>query len=73
MISHLRITCEEATRRISRGLDQPLDLGERLGLYPHLAACKFCRQFRRQTRILHEAFRSLSRAEGSEAGVDQIP
>jgi anti-sigma factor RsiW len=54
-----RIKCTEASRRLSRQLEEPLPPGQKLALMAHLAACTHCRRFSRQVRILRKAFRRL--------------
>jgi len=39
--------------------DEPLSRPARLGLLLHLATCRFCRRFRRQTRFIHSALHSF--------------
>lgn len=47
-------TCEQATQMvIKRGQDK-LTMGERMKLWMHLAMCKFCSLFEKQSRFLDE-------------------
>ncbi|NML28320.1 zf-HC2 domain-containing protein [Zoogloea dura] len=55
------LTCRHATRIMSEGMDRPLSLGERLQLRFHLAFCRGCRAFRRQTAFLRRASRAFIR------------
>lgn len=58
------LTCKEATRLISAGLDRPLTWQERLRLRTHLALCSGCQAFQRQLDFLRAASRRfLSRPE----------
>ena len=58
------ITCKEATRLVSQGLDRRLGLGQRVALYLHLAVCDACSHFRKQMLFLRKAMRRL--AESSD-------
>jgi predicted anti-sigma-YlaC factor YlaD len=49
------LTCKEATRLVSQGLDRPLGFVERLRLRLHLAMCDGCRNFKVQMRVLRKA------------------
>ena len=39
--------------------DEPLSRPAQIGLLVHLATCRFCRRFQRQTRLLHSVFHSF--------------
>ena len=49
------LTCKEATRLVSQGLDRRLGFGERLRLRLHLAICDGCRNFKVQMWVLRKA------------------
>ena len=53
----MMLTCKEATRLVSQGLDRRLGLAERLALRLHLLICDGCSNFSRQVAFLR---RSLS-------------
>lgn len=53
----MNMTCKEATRAISDGLDRQLGLGERIKLRIHLFICHYCSDFLRQTRFLRRVAR----------------
>lgn len=55
------LTCRQATRLMSEGMDRPLRPGERLQLRLHLAFCRGCRAFKRQTAFLRRASRAFVR------------
>lgn len=55
------LNCRQATRIMSEGMDRPLSLGERLRLRFHLAFCRGCRAFLRQTAFLRRASRAFAR------------
>ena len=46
------LSCKEASRKISEGMERPLSRGERIGLRLHLLLCRSCSAFRRQVRAL---------------------
>ncbi len=47
------LSCRDATRLISRRLDEPLARRERWALRLHLLFCYWCRRFAAQVRVLH--------------------
>ena len=49
------LTCKEASRLVSQGLDRSLGLAERLRLRAHLLICDACTNFRRQVEFLRKA------------------
>ena len=53
------IKCKEASRLMSRAMDEPLPLWQRLGLTLHLAVCDACRNAQRQMRLLRAAVARL--------------
>ena len=56
----MKLTCKEATRLISQGLDRELGLWDRLRLRIHLAICDACSAFARQMDLLRRAIQRLS-------------
>ena len=54
------LSCKEASRLVSQGLDRRLGFGERLALRVHLAICDGCRNFMKQTAFLREAMQRLA-------------
>ena len=54
------LTCKEATRLVSQGLDRRLGLGERLALHVHLLICDGCTNFSRQLVFLRRALSRLA-------------
>jgi len=57
------LSCKEATRLVSQGLDRELTLGERTALRLHLAICEGCRNVNRQLSFLRRAVKGLSERE----------
>jgi hypothetical protein len=55
----MMLTCKEATRLVSQGLDRELAFGERVALWLHLAICLGCRRARSQMRFVRKAVRKL--------------
>ena len=53
------LSCKEASRLASQGLDRRLGLGERVALRLHLAICAGCMRFARQIAFLRKAVREL--------------
>lgn len=54
-IGILSLTCREAARLQSEGLDRPLTLWQRIGLRIHLFLCKWCRRYGKHLRFLRAA------------------
>jgi hypothetical protein len=54
------ITCKEATRLVSQGLDRRLAFGERMALRVHLLLCDGCTHFKKQTAFLRKAMARLA-------------
>jgi putative zinc finger protein len=54
------LSCKEATRLASQGLDRRLGFGERVALRVHLAICDGCTNLSRQMAFLRKAIRRLA-------------
>ena len=54
------MSCREATRLISEGMNRPQRFGERLSLRWHLLVSTACRRYRRQLLLLRNALRWLA-------------
>jgi hypothetical protein len=55
----MMLTCKEATRLVSQGLDRKLPFGQRVALRVHVSICKGCRNARAQLEFLRTAMRKL--------------
>jgi hypothetical protein len=55
----MMLTCKEASRLVSEGLDRRLGFFERVGLRLHLAICDGCTNFKKQMDFLRRAVRGL--------------
>jgi hypothetical protein len=55
----MMLSCKEASRLASEGLDRRLGLAERIALRLHLLACDGCSRFRRQLVFLRRALARL--------------
>jgi hypothetical protein len=53
------LSCKEATRLVSRGLDRELSFGRRVALRAHLAICSGCTNFSRQLAFLRKAVQQI--------------
>ena len=58
------LSCKEASRLVSEGLDRRLPFGARVALRVHLAICDGCTNFKRQMDFLRKAVARL----GNQAG-----
>ena len=62
-----KLTCKEAHRLVSEGLDRDLGLFERVRVRAHLAICETCTNFNGQMVLLRKAMRQLTVQEDREA------
>ena len=46
--------CTEMTKLLSDGMERPLSLGEKTEIIIHTSMCRSCRQFKHNTKNLHE-------------------
>jgi Putative zinc-finger len=51
----MRLTCKEASRLISLGLDRKLSLGQRTSLRLHLTMCAACTKLKAQFEFMRRA------------------
>ena len=49
------LTCKEASKLVSQGLDRSLGRWERLRVHAHLLICSGCRNFSRHLRVIRTA------------------
>jgi hypothetical protein len=59
----MRITCKEASRLMSMGLDRELGFADRLALRLHLAVCGACNVLKSQFEFMRRALSSYSRSD----------
>ena len=64
----MKLSCKEAGRLISEGLDRKLSLPQRTALRLHLAVCDACMRINAQFRFLR---RAASRYPGPEGDADE--
>ena len=55
----MMLSCKEASRLVSQGLDRELGFGERVMLRVHLTICDGCTNFKNQVAFLRRAVRQL--------------
>jgi hypothetical protein len=60
------LTCKEASRLQSQGMDRDLRLGERLALRIHLGVCDACLTVSRQMAFLRKALQAYPGPEGDD-------
>lgn len=53
----MMMSCRQASRLISDGMDRPLSRSEQVRLSFHLLLCRNCRQFRQQMQRLRSGIR----------------
>jgi predicted anti-sigma-YlaC factor YlaD len=56
----MMLSCKEASRLLSQGLDRKLGFGERVMLRVHLGICDGCTNFRDQVAFLRKAMVRLA-------------
>ena len=56
----MMLSCKEASRLVSQGLDRRLGFGERVALRVHLAICDGCTNFKKQVGFLRKAMSRLA-------------
>lgn len=52
IFNHWSFKCEQVTQRISKALDDPPPLGERMGIMFHLMMCKYCARYEKQMHFI---------------------
>jgi predicted anti-sigma-YlaC factor YlaD len=55
-----KLTCKEAHRLVSEGLDRDLSIVERLRMRMHLTVCDACTNFNGQMALLRKAMHNLT-------------
>ena len=65
------LTCKEASRLSSEGLDRKLSVGEWLALRMHLALCEGCSRVKQQFQFLRQAMSQLREAPASKDDTDR--
>lgn len=63
-----RLTCKQAHRLISEGMDSKLTVPARLRLRLHLTACDACTRFDGQMLVLRHAMRHLTHSGDGVGG-----
>jgi anti-sigma factor RsiW len=56
----MKITCKQASRLISAGLDRELSVADRTALRLHLALCDTCNKLKAQFEFLRRALSTLA-------------
>ena len=54
-----RLSCKEASRLISDGMDRRLSVAERIALRLHVGICDACTRFTAQVQFLRRALKSF--------------
>jgi hypothetical protein len=67
------LSCKEATRLASQGMDRRLGLAERLALRLHLAICAGCANVARQMTFLRQAIARLAEHDAGSASPPRRP
>ncbi|HTD02559.1 zf-HC2 domain-containing protein [Undibacterium sp.] len=61
----IRLTCKEAHRIVSEGLDRDLGLFERTRLRLHLGVCDACTNFNGQMQTIRQAMQKMQSQDPS--------
>lgn len=70
-VLRLMLTCKEASRLSSEGLDGKLGVGQRLALRMHLALCEGCSRVNTQLQFLRRAMSQLLDSPANKDGTDR--
>jgi hypothetical protein len=62
----MSLSCREASRLISQGMERRLSIRERIALRLHTGICDACTRFSRQTEFLRRALKTYAGADGPE-------
>lgn len=62
-----RLSCKDATRLISEGMDRDLSFAEKLALRLHVAICEACKRFTHQVNFVRQALRSYPGPDDPDA------
>jgi hypothetical protein len=57
-MNHWMFNCREVSEKVSRSMDEPLPLSQRLGIRLHLFMCRLCARNRRQLFLLRRILRA---------------
>jgi len=55
----IRLSCKEASRLISQGMDRRLSFPERFAVRLHVGICDACTRFTRQVEFLRRALKAF--------------
>ena len=55
----VRLSCREASRLISEGMDRRLSVAERFALRLHVGICDACMRFTRQMKFLRRTLKNF--------------
>ena len=55
----IRLSCKEASRLISQGMDRRLSFPERIAVRLHVGICDACTRFTRQVEFLRRALKAF--------------
>lgn len=68
-----KISCDEATRLVSAGLDRELTAPARATLHLHLIGCTACKRFADQMQLLRRALRELKAGDDDPPAAPPVP
>ena len=69
----IRLTCKEAHKIVSEGLDRDLGTFERVRLRLHLGVCDACTNFNGQMQTLRQAMKKMRLQDPSSLDTDTAP
>jgi hypothetical protein len=64
----MKLTCKQASRLISAGLDKELSVADRTALRFHLAVCDACNKVKAQFEFLRRALSTYARSNEGDRG-----
>ena len=65
-------TCEVITQKVSRSMDEPLSVKERLQVRLHLMMCEFCTRYRDQLLTIRQKIREQSEVWDDDTDISEF-
>ncbi|MCF7805347.1 MAG: zf-HC2 domain-containing protein [Candidatus Marinimicrobia bacterium] len=72
VIDKLTPSCEIISQQISRSMDSPLSLKERMQVRVHLMACKLCTRYRNQLLAIRQKIRDQTEAWDADSDISEF-
>jgi len=66
------LNCKEVTELCSLEMEQPIVLGQRLGLAMHLMMCSGCTNYRQQMQVIRTAMQTYADGNAVVSSTDSL-